>query len=87
MNIEQVRDFVPLPWRAVYSASKAYVRFFARALYEDRNSSEGLGCRIFFSIFAPKIENDNRMKKNIALSRLLVHMAGNLMGLISVAIM
>ena len=56
MNIEQVRDFVPLPWRAVYSASKAYVRFFERALYEDRNSSEGLGCRIFFLLLRQKLK-------------------------------
>ncbi|MDO5292734.1 MAG: SDR family NAD(P)-dependent oxidoreductase [bacterium] len=27
--------FAPLPWRAVYSGSKAYVRFFARALHEE----------------------------------------------------
>ncbi|MCR3759966.1 SDR family NAD(P)-dependent oxidoreductase [Clostridium felsineum] len=30
-----IGSFVPLPWRAVYSASKAYVRFFARALHEE----------------------------------------------------
>ena len=30
-----IGSFAPLPWRAVYSASKAYVRFFARALHEE----------------------------------------------------
>jgi len=30
-----VGSFAPLPWRAVYSATKAYVRFFARALHEE----------------------------------------------------
>ncbi|ADL50176.1 SDR family NAD(P)-dependent oxidoreductase [Clostridium cellulovorans] len=30
-----IGSFVPLPWRAVYSASKAYVRFFARALHDE----------------------------------------------------
>ena len=32
-----IGSFVPLPWRAVYSASKAYVRFFARALHEEEH--------------------------------------------------
>ena len=30
-----IGSFAPLPWRAVYSASKAYVRFLARALHEE----------------------------------------------------
>lgn len=30
-----IGSFAPLPWRAVYSASKAYVRFFARALHDE----------------------------------------------------
>jgi hypothetical protein len=30
-----VGSFAPLPWRAVYSATKVYVRFFARALHEE----------------------------------------------------
>lgn len=30
-----IGSFAPLPWRAVYSATKAYVRFFARALHEE----------------------------------------------------
>ena len=30
-----IGSFAPLPWRAVYSASKAYVRFFARAVHEE----------------------------------------------------
>lgn len=30
-----VSSFVPVPWQAVYSASKAYVRFFARAVREE----------------------------------------------------
>lgn len=30
-----IGSFAPLPWRAVYSASKAYVRFFSRALREE----------------------------------------------------
>lgn len=30
-----VGSFVPLPWRAVYSATKVYGRFFARALREE----------------------------------------------------
>ena len=30
-----IGSFAPLPWRAVYSASKAYVRFIARALHEE----------------------------------------------------
>lgn len=32
-----IGSFAPLPWRAVYSASKAYVRFFARALHEEEH--------------------------------------------------
>jgi hypothetical protein len=30
-----IGSFAPLPWRAVYSASKAYVRFLVRALHEE----------------------------------------------------
>lgn len=30
-----IGSFAPLPWRAVYSASKAYVRFLTRALHEE----------------------------------------------------
>ena len=30
-----IGSFAPLPWRAVYSASKAYVRFLARAIHEE----------------------------------------------------
>lgn len=30
-----IGSFAPLPWRAVYSASKAYVRFLARAIREE----------------------------------------------------
>ena len=30
-----IGSFAPLPWRAVYSASKAYDRFLARALHEE----------------------------------------------------
>lgn len=30
-----IGSFAPLPWRAVYSASKAYIRFLARALHEE----------------------------------------------------
>lgn len=30
-----VSSFAPIPWQAVYSASKAYVRFLARALREE----------------------------------------------------
>jgi len=30
-----IGSFAPLPWRAVYSATKAYVRFLARALHEE----------------------------------------------------
>lgn len=30
-----VSSFAPIPWQAVYSASKAYVKFFARAVHEE----------------------------------------------------
>lgn len=30
-----IGSFAPLPWRAVYSATKVYVRFFARAIREE----------------------------------------------------
>lgn len=30
-----IGSFAPLPWRVVYSATKVYVRFFARALHEE----------------------------------------------------
>lgn len=30
-----VSSFAPIPWQAVYSAGKAYVRFFARTVHEE----------------------------------------------------
>jgi len=34
-----IGSFVPNPWRTVYSASKVYNRFFARALREEERSA------------------------------------------------
>ncbi|KFI48944.1 short-chain dehydrogenase/reductase SDR [Bifidobacterium biavatii DSM 23969] len=41
-----VSSFAPIPWQAVYSASKAYTRFLARALHEEERA-RGVNVMLF----------------------------------------
>ncbi|MBT1180906.1 SDR family NAD(P)-dependent oxidoreductase [Bifidobacterium sp. CP2] len=41
-----VSSFAPIPWQAVYAASKAYVRFLARALHEEERT-RGVNVMLF----------------------------------------
>ncbi|KFJ01236.1 SDR family NAD(P)-dependent oxidoreductase [Bifidobacterium stellenboschense] len=41
-----VSSFAPIPWQTVYAASKAYVRFLARALHEEERT-RGVNVMLF----------------------------------------
>lgn len=57
VNMGSLISFVPVPYMALYGASKAFVRFFTQALYEE---CKPLGVHVMF--FAPGLTSTNFME-------------------------
>lgn len=57
VNMGSLISFVPVPYMALYGASKAFVRFFSQALYEE---CKPLGVHVMF--FAPGLTSTNFME-------------------------
>lgn len=57
VNMGSLISFAPVPYMALYGASKAFIRFFSQALYEE---CKPLGVHVMF--FAPGLTSTNFME-------------------------